>query len=232
MSVKVTGKLKTVAGGLKTGTPPHLNYSIDLDGSNDYLTFPNSSNFAFGSGDFTFEFFVKTPGSNNKFLVGARNAIGGGLHITTGGFEGSTVGAVRYVITGSDVTGTTSFDDNSWHHVAIVRSSSTVSIYVDGTLDFTTTDSNNYTGTGGTWYLFRHDLIDGGHFAGKISNLRVVKGTAVYTSNFTAPTAPLTAIAGTSLLTFNGDTVTDTSGNSVALTVLGGAVMSDTDGPF
>jgi hypothetical protein len=58
---------------------------------------------------------------------------------------------------------------------------------------------------------------------GLISNLRLVKGTAVYTSNFTPPTAPLTAITNTSLLTCQNATFIDNSTNAFAITVNGNA---------
>lgn len=51
-------------------------------------------------------------------------------------------------------------------------------------------------------------------FSGQITNFRWVVGTAIYTTNFTVPTAPLTAVAGTQLLlsaTTNADVVKDSS---------------------
>lgn len=87
---------------------------------------------------------------------------------------------------------------NAWTHVAAVRSGSTMTLYVNGVSAGTTTNSNNLTDNkitiGSAGYV-------GDYFNGYISNLRVVKGTAVYTSAFTPPTAPLTAITNTSFLT-------------------------------
>jgi hypothetical protein len=61
----------------------------------------------------------------------------------------------------------------------------------------------------------------GSAFTGYISNLRLVKGTAVYTSNFTPSTTPLTAISGTSLLTCQRNRFLDNSSNAFAITVNG-----------
>jgi hypothetical protein len=58
---------------------------------------------------------------------------------------------------------------------------------------------------------------------GYISNARLVKGTAVYTSNFTAPTSALTAISGTSFLGCQSNIFIDNSVNAQALTISGGA---------
>ena len=61
-------------------------------------------------------------------------------------------------------------------------------------------------------------------FCGFISNLRVVKGTAVYTGNYTVPTSPLTSITNTSILTCQGNTIVDNkSGTPNVLTVVGNA---------
>ena len=81
-----------------------------------------------------------------------------------------------------------------WHHIALVRNSSNlVSFYVDGVLSFSTTISSNFGDP-----LLPFIVGDGDTFNGKISNLRIVNGTAVYSgSSFTVPTSPLTAISGT-----------------------------------
>jgi hypothetical protein len=68
------------------------------------------------------------------------------------------------------------------------------------------------------------------YFNGNISNVRFVTGTAVYTSNFTPPTAALTAISGTSILTCNDSTIIDASPYAWSLSTFGSP--SVTTGPF
>jgi hypothetical protein len=73
-----------------------------------------------------------------------------------------------------------------------------------------------------------------GYFNGYISNFRVVKGTAVYTSAFTVPTNPLTAISGTQLLlntTNDVNFLKDSSTNNLTI-INNGAVTSNTLNPF
>ena len=62
--------------------------------------------------------------------------------------------------------------------------------------------------------------------SGYISNLRVIKGTALYTTNFTPPTENLTAVAGTSLLTCQSNRFIDNSTNAHTITVTGNPEIS------
>jgi hypothetical protein len=98
------------------------------------------------------------------------------------------------------LTSTIALTLNTWAHVALVRSSGTVTIYVNGvsggSVAGDTTDlSAPYVVMGGT-----QEFGGGLWLTGQISNLRMVKGTAVYTTAFTPQTTTLRAIAGTNLL--------------------------------
>jgi hypothetical protein len=175
-----------------------------FDGTGDVLSFSNNTAFAFGTGSFTIEFWINGPLNNDKFILEGRNAIGT-MHITTGGVS-STVGVLRYVGS-STIVSSNVITDNSWHHCAIVRNgSSNITLYVDGISVGTGTDTTNYTSTSGTFDGIGGRAAVGNYLTGYLSNFRIVKGTAVYTTAFTPPTAPLTAISGTSLLllTING----------------------------
>lgn len=207
-------------------TPSLHGGSAYFDGTGDYISFPNSSAFAFGTGSFTIEFWINAPLNNNKFILSGRGGITS-LHITTGGYNGvTTAGALRYGST--DIGTSVVVCDNTWHHCAIVRNgSSAVTMYVDGVSRATTTDSTNYTTTTGTWYIATNDSGPPSEvLTGYLSNFRIVKGTAVYTSNFTPPTTPLTPIANTSLLlNFTNAGIIDQHGTNVIETV-GNAQLS------
>ena len=94
---------------------------------------------------------------------------------------------------------------NTWSHVAFVCSGSTVSVYLNGILIGTNTDSGTWYSTGTVCTVGAAVLTGTSYYAGYISNLRVLNGTALYTSNFIAPVLPLTAITNTSLLLANSN---------------------------
>jgi hypothetical protein len=208
-------------------------YSNYFDGTGDYLTFPNSSNFAFGTGAFTIEFWINGPLNNDKHIVNGRAAIGT-MHITTGG-SASTAGSLRYVGSSTITTGSVLITDNLWHHCAIVRDgSNNVTLYVDGVSQGTGTDTTNYTSTSGTWFIASNDSSVGGAGTNTptayISNLRIVKGTAIIPSAG-GPTSPLTAVSGTSLLTCQSNKLKDSSVNNNVLTKNGDVSVKSTN-PF
>ena len=119
-----------------------------------------------------------------------------------------------------------------WHHYAIVRNGNTVKMYRDGVETLSKSHSGSVGSTNST--TFGHGTYS---VNGKISNFRVVKGTALYTSaGFTIPSSSLTAISGTSLLLFqenSGSTLSDGSTNSYTVNIGGnsGNILTS-DGPF
>lgn len=201
--------------------------SVQFDGNGDYLSFSNSSDFAFGTGAFTIEFWVNGPSNNDKFFLGGRGAIGT-LHITTGGYDSTLIGALRYVGS-STIVSTSLVTDNSWHHCAIVRdNSNNVKLYVDGVQSASGTDATNYTTTSGTWYFGGNDVSPtSNNLNGHISNLRILKGTALYTKNFTPPTRELTVIPNTVLLCCQSTTRANEERTGKTITVNGNAVANE-----
>ena len=171
--------------------------SVKFDGAGDYLSVASSSDFAFGTGDFTIEAWCYRTGGmftlfdhlmgNGNFTIFSYNA--GPIQVYSQGFASSGVNP----------------GDNTWFHLAVVRESGTLSFYIDGVKASTTHTLNLDITTAGitigttAWSEYSN---------GYVSNLRVVKGTAVYTSNFTPSTTPLTNITNTVLLCCNKSTVT------------------------
>lgn len=189
--------------------------SVYFDGSGDYLSVTTDTSFNLGTGDFTVEAWV-----NFNSQAGAIISTYGGWWLQYrsdySGFcfgVGDTFTLVR----------TWTWTVNQWVHVAVTRSGTSLRMFINGVQQgATATDSTNFT-VGSTLYCGA--LFSGfNHLNGYISNARVVKGSAVYTSDFTPSTTPLTAISGTSLLTCqSASTVTDASTNALTVTKNGDA---------
>jgi hypothetical protein len=119
---------------------------------------------------------------------------------------------------------------NSWQHIAVVSNASSLTIYVNGVSKAT----GSYSGKAFNSSPFQVNQGYGGSTAGNncyISNARMVVGTAVYTSTFTPPTLPLTAISGTSLLTCQSNRFKDNSANNYSATI-GGSPSVQRFSPF
>ena len=118
---------------------------------------------------------------------------------------------------------------NTWNHIALVRNGSTVKVYLNGVASSTTATNSSTLGFSGyVLYLASIGTQSTGSTVGYVSNVRIVNGTALYTSNFTPPTAPLTAVANTQLLvnTVSGSPFTDSSTNSFTPTMYGTATWN------
>jgi hypothetical protein len=169
-----------------------------FNGSSDYLTLADNAAWDL-PGDFTVECFVYLNGSqNDKTFLTQYSSTSGGLSLalfTSGNRLSFGAALIAY-----DVISTGGVPLNQWAHVAAVRSGSSLKLYINGVNDGTATQTRTYgsadpLGIGGTSGSSVQRLN------GYLSNARIVKGTAVYTANFTPPTAPLTAITNTVLLT-------------------------------
>lgn len=186
---------------------PFLNEtSRYFNGSNTYFSIPDSDTFNFGSGDFTVEFWAKTSTSLGSTSNPVFNQSNSGASSDSSIFVGFGTDASVYVSSGSGWTynATSSgviCNDNEWHHLAAVRTGTSLRIYIDGALRGSTTLAGGFTLGNSTRLVEIGYQTSGSYYTGSVSNLRVVKGTAVYTSNFIPPQQKLTAISGTSLLT-------------------------------
>jgi len=175
---------------------------FDGNGDNLIALSANTAN-AMGTGDWTAEAWIYlTTGGGTPFVFdtlpsGSGSATGLRMRLNAS----NQLQLWQY---GSAVlTSSASVTVNAWTHVALVKSSGTTTAYVNGTASNTYSDSGNYI-CGTNRPMIGSDGFNNGSensFPGYISNLRLVKGTAVYTASFTPNTAPLSAITNTSLLT-------------------------------
>ena len=192
-------------------------WSNYFDGTGDYLTLPVNAAFGFGTGDFCVEAWVYIVTSQNfgPIFISSTTGSGDSLHIQIN--SGNRVRVTNE--TTQFLLATNAIDLSTWTHIAVVRSGTTLSIYQNGVLNGSTTNSINFIQNGAT---IGYEMIGGAYYyVGYISNLRVIKGTAPYTANFTPPTSPLTAIANTSLLTCQSNRFVDNSTNAFAITRAG-----------
>ena len=170
--------------------------SIAFDGTGDYLTVPSTGAPGdFGAGDFTVELWTFLVSRINTFpcLLGNYTAFAAGsFALFTGHVSGSTT-QYQLALNGSGFpsinAGTILY--NQWAHIAVVRSVSTITLYLNGVSIGSVASSANLTGTTGSlWVGTTGDATAGGAINGYIDDLRITKGVARYTANFTPPTAP------------------------------------------
>ena len=218
------------AGGASTQNEA---VSVDMDGTGDYInTTSSSSDFTMGTGDFTVEGWFKCDNDNTNRGLFQISPVSGGL---TGTNFNDTISVnisissnFKFNANGAFIDSGVKCEKGQWYHLALVRNSGTTSLYINGILAKSNTDTNDYDGT----YIAVSGYWDFGYvWDGPISNFRVVKGTAVYTSSFRPPTEPLTNISGTVLLCCNNSSVTGSTVTPVTLISQGNPTAS-TDSPF
>ena len=165
-----------------------------FDGTNDGISSPDHVDWDF-PGNFTVEAYVRMPAvdtrdciaSNTNFSIGDD---GWGLTVTDAG-----VGSLRFscMFAGAwavNYSAAHGMSVNTWHHAAVVRNGITITLYVDGTSIGSVADNPVTSITGGNQMLIGEDAGGSYDFAGWIDELRISKGIARWTANFTPPTAP------------------------------------------
>ena len=195
-----------------------------------YLSGDGSSGLALSTGDFTIELWVLANSfTSQPQLISFNPASTNGAYPLI--YINNSGNFVYYVNNAAAITGG-SVSIGVWHHVAVARSGTSTKMFLNGTqVGSTYSDTNNYLVGASRPTIGKAGFNDSSYLDGYISNLRVVKGTAVYTSNFTPPTQPLTAITNTSLLTCQSNRFLDASTNNFAIT-RNGDVKVTTFNPF
>lgn len=179
-------------------------YSTYFDGNGDRLSSSGSTAFTFGTGAFTVEYWVYQTVDSGSYTQHV------GTATTSNGFAFGTSGLSLYMTTNTQGYNTgVNIQLNTWNHIIWTRDSSgNVRAFLNGTLiygptsittDITETNFGLGQTVSGTGY----------NFTGYISNLRVLKGNALYTANTSVSTRPLKAIANTSLLTCQSNSFID-----------------------
>lgn len=231
-ALTVTRNGSATQGSFSPFGPDWSNY---FSGSGSNLLLPFSSAFNL-TADFTIEIWVYMVSNTGGMILNC----GGGLSIAYASYEFNFDGTyVNFAASSTNSnydigseTGTTgrigALPFNTWCHIAVTRSGNVYRGFINGVQGYTQTLSlapysqttrglsiaGNYANTWGTG-------TPTSSVNAYVSNLRIVKGTAVYTAAFTPLTAPLTAITNTSLLTCQSNRFIDNSTNAFAITIAG-----------
>ena len=163
--------------------------AISFNGTSQYLstpvTIPINTLFDLVATDFTIEgwaYINNTTGA--KVIFDQRPASTQGIYPTLL-FSGATL--LWYVNSATQIT-SSSLSATTWYHFAICRSGTSTKMFINGTQSGSTyTDSNNYLASRTYVGASAFDQTD--NFNGYLDDVRITKGFARYTANFTAPTA-------------------------------------------
>jgi len=222
----------TFTGATITGSPdaanvnPYGAHYFDFTGGElDILE--TASEFTFGTGDFTVELWARFDTlASSREIVDWRNAAGAQT-----GYPALFTSVTSFSwFNGTSTILSSTITQNTWYHFAVARESGTIRLFVDGAQVDSASDTTNYLGVqdnlhiGGLQSQF---FIDG-----KLSNLRIVKGTALYTAAFTPPRKTLTDVTGTSLLTFVNGALVDYSSEAHEITTAAGVITANPGGPL
>ena len=194
-AVRINGEILVDGEQGRTGGRESVNGSVYFDGEASHLKVLTTSDLALGTGDFTIETWVYfTSTGTYQSIIDFRESNGLFPFLVR-----DTDGDIYYYVNGSTlINNIPAREDNTWHHVAVVRSSGTTKIYLNGVEEGSASDSTNYVATNDPYIGGSTSFSNALH--GYLSNLRITK-SAVYTTNhFTPPTEKLKPIDNTVLL--------------------------------
>jgi hypothetical protein len=159
--------------------------SFYFDGTGDYLRIANNQSLAFGTGNFTIEFWANmTTNPSNQVILDQRPDGSHGAYPAIL-FESKYIR--WYVSSATRIQSTSTLTLNTWYHVAICRVGGTTTMYINGNVSGSTwADSTNYL-TGAAGLVIGASTWSGGsaNMNGYIDDLRITRGNARYTANFT-----------------------------------------------
>lgn len=163
--------------------------SVYFDGTGDYLEMPVYDEMKMGTGDFTVDFWVRFNSlpTYSRLVTSTNDKVNDStLLIRTAG------SATQTFFGGTIADGTTTLETGRWYHFAYVREGSTCTVYVDGRVDVSVTNSNDLSNAirwiGGYYSVGPREFSNGW-----MDNLRISKGIARWTSEFTPQSTEYTA---------------------------------------
>ena len=163
--------------------------SMYFDGTGDYINTNSNIQDAIGTQEYTAEAWIYCTSIANRSIFGSGTTDAAdefGLYLLSNGQIYHDIGGgYDYVQSSSGIT------VNTWHHLAVTRTSSRIDIWLDGTSVGATTNTNiaGIDISGNSDFKIGHGRL--GYWSGYIQYARLRIGRAEYTSTFTPPTAPL-----------------------------------------
>jgi hypothetical protein len=205
-------------GRARRAAAPATGGSLSFNGtSTSHLAIANDADLRMGTGDFTIEWWQRMESSANSFprvfSIGSFSTQSIAVSL-----EGSSTSRTFYAwISAANSIEASQNYTNTWIHFAICRSGTSLRVFKNGTqIGTTLTNSTNFNNTTNNLRIGNESTVSSGaSFQGLITNFHWVKGTALYTANFTKPTQPVTPVANTKLLLLastSGTATTDSSG--------------------
>jgi hypothetical protein len=217
-SIKATGVFAdeldeiTLPAGIPSGG------SIQFNGTNQYITVLGDIDFGFGTGDFTIEgwFFLRSTAHMRLWYFPG----GDTLEVSDG---------VLYYWDGTDssgviTSGPSAIPQQQWFHVALEKHNGVVNCYINGQSHIT--DDTPYSSTTSRAMAIGADLDGNNPLYGYATNIRVVKGIAVYRGEFDMPVESLSDVQNTVLLmkvSNQTDMLLDSSSTNKQITSYGSA---------
>lgn len=196
--------------------------SAYFDGAGDYLTIPTSTDFDFGSGDMTVELWFNTSSTNSNATLICREWGGspytGGWTIQLNGDSSSplTIYWADYsTSTAFMVADTSAYRDAAWHHLAWTKSGNVHRMFLDGVQVATATTSTAFASVSKALTIGNDATFGPRYYAGYIDDLRITKGTARYTADFTPPGALVGIIGAGATVGYAHTLVPGTASSSV-----------------
>lgn len=167
--------------------------SLLLDGTGDWIKEESySADYDFGSGEFTIDFWCRRGNTGRGVLLRIADpseSVPNNIPVQIEFDSGNEL--IAYIGTGSSnfkVESNATVTDSSWHHVALVRTGNDFKIALDGTFGPTDTQSVTLYDTSTNRLRIGHHSSN--PFNGHVDEVRIVKGVAEWTSDFTPPTSP------------------------------------------
>ena len=212
--------------------------SISFNGTSQYLTVPDDANLELGSSDFTIDMWIyPTSTAAEQILI---NKVATATVVGSFDIRLETNGAIRTLVATTsgtswtnDTTSTLTVNFNQWNHVAFVRSGNVFTRYINGVSAGGYTSAITLVNEATTLNVGANGN-GSDKFTGYMSNVRIVKGTAVYTAAFTPSQSILQPTTNTQLLLNVLDSTTfikDDSTNKFTVTNVGTATWTAI-GPF